>query len=260
VLEFFSKKQQKGERYLQLTGGEIFLHPDIFEIIQLGLSFGYTLRLQTNGFLFNKMGDEKLRILSSKKVMIKISLDGWNQETHEFYRAKGSFNKVIAGIKIIRRHNQNIGIKTVVHTLNFPEIYRMLDMCLYLGARGFSYNILRPEGRGINIKNPIKEINIVKKLVPYFNQRKYQGLLNGTNILKYYLNESNVTKISKGFYINFDGSIYPTQECIQEEKIGSIFGQDLSKEFNPNQFPNLKLVIPSEVFWYIKQNLFLREV
>lgn len=256
ILAFFAGKQRGEELYLQLTGGEIFLRPDIFEIIELALSYGYTLRLQTNGLLFDKMGKDKLKLLSSNKIIIKVSLDGWNRETHELYRAKGSFDKVISGIKIIRNYNDNICLKTVIHALNFPRIHRMLDVCLFLGARGFSYNILRPEGRGVDIQNKIKEIDVIKKLIPYFNQKKYRFLLNGNNILRYYLKESMITPISKGFYIDFDGKIYPRQECIKEEKIGSIFGKDFSKEFDIKQFPDFKFIIPSDVFNFIRQNLF----
>jgi len=256
ILFFFQKKQANViELYLQLTGGEIFLYPNIFEIIKLALSLGYTLRLQTNGLLFNKMNHRQLEIFSSKKIIIKISLDGWNSKIHELYRAKGSFDKVVSGIKIIRKYNKNIAIKTVVQKLNFPQIYKMLDICLDLGARGFSYNILRPEGRGIRIKEPIKEIDVIKKLIPYFNQKKYKFLLNGTNILVYYSMQEPTAKISKGFYINFDGNIYPTQECNTKQKIGSIFSRNLLKEFDTTKFPNICFNAPVDAFEYVKKNL-----
>ncbi len=114
VLDFFKEKQSDvRELYLQLTGGEIFLCSAIFEIIELALLFGYTLRLQTNGLLFNKMTEKQLRILSSEKIIIKVSLDGWDSRTHELYRAKGSFSKVVSGIKIIRKEvNSMLGVET----------------------------------------------------------------------------------------------------------------------------------------------------
>ncbi|HUT86348.1 MAG TPA: radical SAM protein, partial [Elusimicrobiales bacterium] len=50
VLDFFEKKGagKIGNKYLQLTGGEVTLHKDFFEIMELGLSYGYYMRIQTN--------------------------------------------------------------------------------------------------------------------------------------------------------------------------------------------------------------------
>lgn len=258
VLEFFVRYQRDGKKYLQLTGGEIFIHPDIFEIIQIALSFGYILRLQTNGLLFEQMSKKELKSLSSPRIIIKVSLDGWDPTTHEYYRAKGSFEKVINGIRQIREWNQNLGIKTCVHKLNLPEFWRMLDLCLELRVRIFSYNLLRKEGRAEDLEfEPINELDVAQKLLPYFNQRKYHYLLNGNNILKYYLAKSNIIPIQKTFYINYDGGIFPTQDCREEERIGSIFEKDLATQFNPKLLFDKFLVIPEDLYMYIKQNLFL---
>lgn len=259
VLSFFATKQNEGERYLQLTGGEIFLHPDLFEIIQLGLSCGYTLRLQTNGLLLREIAEEKMKILSSKKVLIKVSLDGWDAETHERWRAKGSFDKVISGIKRLRKYNSNIGIKMVVHDRNFFQIHRMLDICLDLGARGFSFNFLRFEGRAEFFKDKyrfIKEEEVVKKLLPYFKKKRYQPLLNGTWIMRYYrrlLGGINTIPEVKSFYINFDGWIYPNQKCIRKEVIGSIFGEFLEKEFDFNKLTIAEVTVSEGVLENTRQ-------
>lgn len=264
ILEFFKGKQNGGEKYFQLTGGEPFLHPDIFEIIKLALSFGYTLRIQTNGILLNRMTEEQIVILSSDKILVKVSLDGWNTETHERWRAKGSFNKVVSGIRRLRKYNRNIGIKTVVHDLNFPEICRMLDMCLDLGVRAFSYNQLRFEGRAGPLRlggyKPIEEREIVEKLLPYFRKRKYQPLLNGTWIMRYYgrlLEGSSVLRDPEGFYIDYDGGIYPNQKCLESERIGSIFGESLSEEFDFNKLTPEEIPISSDVLETVSR--FFRE-
>jgi MoaA/NifB/PqqE/SkfB family radical SAM enzyme len=262
VLDFLAEQQRQHPEdnchpLLQLTGGEIFLHPEIFEIIQLILRYGYTLKIQTNGILFHEMSDQQLGILSSDRILIKVSLDGWNPEVHEWYRPKGFFDSIISGITTIRRYNRNIGIKTIVHEGNFPELYRMLDLCLELSVKGFTYALLRPEGRGRSLRTPpITELDVVVKLIPYFNQKRYQRLLNGTNIIAYYLLDEPFLIISREFYIDFDGGIYPDQGCIFEERIGSIFAQDLSSQFDLDRTREIEWEIPPEVFQYVKQNLF----
>ncbi len=61
VLSFFSQKTgRKCPLFVQVTGGEIFTHPHLFEILHHALSLRYTLRLQTNGTLLPRLSKKKL--------------------------------------------------------------------------------------------------------------------------------------------------------------------------------------------------------
>ena len=130
----------------------------------------------------------------------------------------------------------------------------MLDVCLDLGARGFSYNLLRFEGRGELLKRQFDEIqerNVISALLPHFRQKKYQHLLNGTWIMRYHrriLEGSSIIDDPGRFYIDYNGSIYPDQSCLVEQKIGSIFGEHLSDEFNFMKLYSKKISIPEDVF------------
>lgn len=258
VLEFLASKQN-AVKYIQLTGGEILTHSEFFEILKIVLFFGYTARLQTNGILLNDLNNEEMNFFSDPRVLTKISLDGWDERTHERLREKGSFNSVISAIKRLKGYSGNIGIKTVIHDLNFHNIQRMLELCLDLGVRSFSYNCLRPEGRAKRLFaqiHPASEIEVVKKLVPYFKISKFQHLLNGTWVMRYYrrvLEGSNKLREPGKFYIDFDGGIYPNQNCRKEEKIGSIFGDSLEKEFDFGKLVAEETVIPEGVLKCVKE-------
>ncbi|MDD5128155.1 MAG: radical SAM protein [Candidatus Omnitrophica bacterium] len=80
-----------------LTGGEIFLRNDIFEIIQYGAAKGLKIEAVSNGALITK--DLADKIISSGLKNIAISLDGAKEETHDTIRQKGAFNKAITAIK-----------------------------------------------------------------------------------------------------------------------------------------------------------------
>lgn len=256
LLLYAQSKNKDCNKFLQLTGGEVTLHKDFFNIITLALDLGYILRIQTNGLDLSSLPIEKLKILSSSKILFKISLDGWNSETHEYLRAPGTFDRVISGIQKLREYNQFIGLKTVVHSKNFIELEKMLDQCLNLEAFAFSYNTLRSEGRGQSVEpNAISELEIAKKMIPFLNLKKYNHLYNGTQLLFYKLFQSTEIVRPPSFYIDFDGSVYPDQKTLENEKIGNIKNKNLNEQFQLHQHQGQTTHIDENLFKYIQKNV-----
>lgn len=145
ILEYVESKAD-GKKILHLTGGEPTMNPDFFRILSYAADNDFIVRIQTNGISWDTMGTDALKLLKNKNVSVKISLDGWNEETHEFLRAKGSFQKVVRNIEMLTEYNSMIGIKTCIHEKNIGELYKMLEFCRALHVQGFSYNMLRREG------------------------------------------------------------------------------------------------------------------
>ena len=88
IITFFSVKKSSGAKYVQFTGGEIFVYPDIFTAIEYALEKGFVVRLQTNGVLLRKAVRERPDLLSHSSVIVKVSLDGWDQKTNGCYRGE----------------------------------------------------------------------------------------------------------------------------------------------------------------------------
>lgn len=88
-MEYFEKifKHYTGRNpkpYIQLFGGEPTLREDLFDIIKLGKSYGYSVRVVTNGL---KLADEKYcEQLASLGVMINIAFDGLNPQMYSKLR------------------------------------------------------------------------------------------------------------------------------------------------------------------------------
>ncbi len=80
-MEYFDKifkhyAHRDPKPYVQLFGGEPTLREDLFDIIKLGKSYGYSVRVVTNGL---KLADEKYcEQLSGLGAMINIGFDGLN--------------------------------------------------------------------------------------------------------------------------------------------------------------------------------------
>ncbi len=148
--------------FAQFTGGEVFLHPNIWEILRYAKSKGWVVRVQTNGLTVKDMTADQLGFLSQKGVILKISLDGYNQETHEQMRAKGTFARIMAGIEAIKPYKPRYCVKSVLTPQVAREFQKMLDLSLSIGAAGIAYNLMRPEGRAVNLTNSVDEFEFTE--------------------------------------------------------------------------------------------------
>lgn len=84
--------------------GEPFLNKDIFKMINLCHARNIITRLSSNLNFFPE-GYEK-NLVESKLNHLVVSLDGTTQETYENYRAGGSIEKVLDGVKKIRKERE----------------------------------------------------------------------------------------------------------------------------------------------------------
>lgn len=165
------------KRIVHLTGGEPTMNHDFFKILEYVIQKGFVVRIQSNGLSWNRFRQEDLELLRNKNVSIKISLDGWNAETHEFLRAPNTFELIKSNIQLLTHYCRMVGIKTCVHEKNIDELGRMLEVCKELSVQGFSYSILRREGEALHHvpeqEFQISEVTVAEKLIPLFNKPEY---------------------------------------------------------------------------------------
>ncbi|HWS83409.1 MAG TPA: radical SAM protein [Ktedonobacteraceae bacterium] len=100
---------KRGVREYYFTGGEPFLHPNIRELITMTLAQG-PLTILTNGILID---DEMAAWLGESfldapySFDLRVSLDGYTAEENDKVRGKGTFERIIAGIKCLTTYGVN---------------------------------------------------------------------------------------------------------------------------------------------------------
>ena len=259
ILSFFYKKNSTKRTLLQLTGGEALLHDDFFLIIECALSFNFVVRIQTNGTLIPSLSKEGINLLSNKHVITKISIDGWDKYIHGIFRDPSSYNSVIKGITTLRKNTSQVGLKSVIHSENFDNLQKMLDLCIDLDMKSWSHNILKKRGRSQK-KGDISELEVTKKLITYYNTLKYRHLLGGSNVLMYYLlNYQKRNSFPNFFFVNSDGSIYINDNVQPDYFVGSVYEENLTNQFN---IKNADIIptreIQPEILEYVRSNLNLK--
>lgn len=107
---------------LSFTGGEIFLRPDLFELIKYARSLYLRVFLLTNGTLIDEDVAKQLKELNVAEL--SISLYSMDEAIHdEVTGVKNSLKRTLRGISFASKYNIPIVIKTPIMTIN-KDSYR----------------------------------------------------------------------------------------------------------------------------------------
>lgn len=116
-----------GMVFLLLTGGEVFLRPDFFDIYEPLTRLGLVLTLFTNGTLIND--DIAARLAQAPPSRTEITLYGATAATYEAVTGvAGSYARCCAGIEALVKHRIPLSIKTTITRQNIGELEAMRQM------------------------------------------------------------------------------------------------------------------------------------
>lgn len=113
---------------ISLTGGEPFLSPHLFELMNYFENDSNTKQFDilTNGTCIE--ANQVTKLTEYKKLrQIQISLDGATAETHDLVRGAGVFAKVTNTIKLLRANNLEVSIMFTLMKKNMHEALRIID-------------------------------------------------------------------------------------------------------------------------------------
>jgi radical SAM protein with 4Fe4S-binding SPASM domain len=152
---------------INVTGGEPLLKRELFLLLdELNKkSLVEELGVITNGLLIDR---EVVRRLSafSKLKKIKISLDGADAKTNDEIRQKGTFEKVIQNISLIKEESRfEIVFMFTLMKRNFRSLLSLIRLCQDLGVNGLILERFIPWGRGREIMDEVLNKEQWKELV-----------------------------------------------------------------------------------------------
>ncbi len=123
-LKLARQAKDSGMVFLLLTGGEVFLRPDFFEIYQPLTRLGFILTLFTNGTLITE--SIAARLAEAPPSRTEITLYGATAETYEAVTGvPGSYARCCAGIEALIKHRVPLGLKSTLIQQNVYELEAM---------------------------------------------------------------------------------------------------------------------------------------
>ncbi|MBC8094073.1 MAG: radical SAM protein [Pseudonocardia sp.] len=151
MLEVARQAAELGFTDLGVTGGEIFLVPDMPELLA-EMSRYLPIIALTNATLFQRRLLERVEVLAGKPVSLQISLDRPDADTNDAMRAPDNFAKVVAAIPALVARGVQVRIATTVESIEDAELDRLCALHRGLGVPD-SDHVIRPiiaRGRAID--------------------------------------------------------------------------------------------------------------
>ena len=123
-----------GVFYLTISGGEILMRRDFFEILEHARARTFCIKLKTNGVLIRQKEAQRLRALGVESV--QISIYSHRPEVHDaITMMPGSFRQSIEAVRLLREHGIHVVIANVLMTHNVQDYDGVQALAAELGAQ-----------------------------------------------------------------------------------------------------------------------------
>jgi len=147
IIEGLRKIADLGCVFLVLSGGEPLTRPDFFDIAWAGKRLGFALRIYTNGYLVDEIVARKLRDLMPFEI--EISFHGARPETFDrLTGVPGSFERVLQGIRNLRKHDLKVNMKCPITRWNQWELREIKALAESLGCHAEFDPVITPRDDG----------------------------------------------------------------------------------------------------------------
>lgn len=151
MLEVARQAAELGFTDLGVTGGEIFLVPDMPDLLAEMAQYLPVIAL-TNATLFQRRLLKRIEVLAGTPVSLQISLDRPDANANDAMRAPDNFAKVVAAIPALVARGVKVRIATTVESIEDAELDRLCALHRGLGVPD-SDHVIRPiiaRGRAID--------------------------------------------------------------------------------------------------------------
>ena len=204
-----------GTRKIHLSGGEVLLRPDLFEIVAAFAAQGMQVNLTTNGTLLTP--ERAASLVESGIRNVSVSLDGATPAVHDDLRGKGHWKRTLRGIRNLRRaakharRKVHIRINTVITRRNFRGLAQLPEIAFHAGADRLTLiHVDDPTGRLRLNKARIREYN--QEIAPFLADRALaHGMIRRVGEAYPFGREKGEWELSKqGLYAR---GLYRVQPC-----------------------------------------------
>ncbi len=122
-----------GVFFLTLSGGEILLRKDFFEILEYARKLTFCVKLKTNAILIRAAEAERIRSLSVDSV--QVSIYSHRPEVHDaITKVPGSLKRSLDAIRFLKAHGLKVIVADVLMRQNAQDYAHVRALAAELGA------------------------------------------------------------------------------------------------------------------------------
>lgn len=136
ILRVLDEVAEAGTFFLTLSGGEIFMRRDLFEIVAHARSRLFAVKLKTNAVMVTRARAERLARLGIAEV--QVSVYSHRPEAHDaITKLSGSLRRTLEGVKRLREQGIKVTFANVLMKGNEDDYAHVRALASELGA-GFT--------------------------------------------------------------------------------------------------------------------------
>jgi radical SAM protein with 4Fe4S-binding SPASM domain len=136
ILGLLDQLADAGVLFLNISGGEIFMRKDLFEIVEHARKLQFSVKLKTNAVMIRA---EKARRIAALAVeAVQISLYSHKAEVHdEITKLPGSFKRTVEGARLLHAAGVKVSFANVLMQHNADDYPQVRELAEQMGI-GFS--------------------------------------------------------------------------------------------------------------------------
>ncbi len=133
---------------IHFGGGEPFIYPGIWQVLEHTRDRGLVMCVSTNGTLITQ--DRAHRLAQLEPIYFQVSLDGGTPQTNDRIRGEGVFKRAMCGLELLASENLSLTINSVLTHYSFHELDRLYEIATSFNSK-LRVTRLRPSGRGQDV-------------------------------------------------------------------------------------------------------------
>ncbi|MBF0397171.1 MAG: radical SAM protein [Desulfobacterales bacterium] len=136
MMEIIDDIKEMGVKAITFSGGgEPLCYPYLSEALKQLIKTEVKFAALTNGSLLR---DELLEIFAYNATWLRVSIDGWNDESYSKYRQApiGEFSKVMKNMENLKKKGGKcyLGVSIIIDQINAPHIYESIKNLKNIGV------------------------------------------------------------------------------------------------------------------------------
>lgn len=181
---FFEELRQLPVRSIQLSGGEVFSRPDVFELVDRLLESRVRIKFLTNGMLITPDVIDQLLARRQRVSSLQVSIDGATADAHGKSRSgPKTFGPAIGGVRLLHEAGLPVMVRVTITRHNVRELPEIAHLLLEdIGISYFTTNEAQPVGLGQRNSDKLslradEQLEAMKLLVALTNKygKRIQG-------------------------------------------------------------------------------------
>ena len=178
IIRTLSKWEKRGD--IAITGGEPLLKEEMFPLIHYLESADEisSLDVLSNGTLVNDKILAQIQELTKLRC-VQLSMEGASPESNDAIRGKGTFQKIIKAIRLLRSGGINVNIMFTLQRRNVGDIPSLIDLAVAEGISVLTIERFVPIGSGAKIREELLSPEEIKRVFDYISERAEQEINRG---------------------------------------------------------------------------------